>query len=207
MKTRFPEDFDAECPWCGSQARHRLVWQFFKEDMNIFQGDKKLNILHIAPEGCFRNRIKKHYHENYITADLLAKNVDVKMDITDIQYADKSFDLIYCSHVLEHVVDDRKAISEFYRVLKPGAKAIILVPVAPNLEKTDEDFTVTDPQERLRRFGQEDHVRTYGKDVVQRLEEPGFRVRQIRPSDILSDEEISYTGILKGSGDIFECQR
>lgn len=206
-KTKFPDDVEAGCPWCGSQSRHRLVWHYFQKTLKIFEQNEPFSFLHIAPESCFTQTLRSRLSGRYITADLLADNVDVKMDITDIQYPAETFDFIYCSHVLEHVDDDRKAIAEFHRVLKSAAIAIIMVPVSDQLNETDEDIQVTDPQERLRRFGQEDHVRVYGNDIMQRLEAPRFLVQRIRPSDLLSDVQIERMGILKGSGDIFVCRK
>ena len=78
-----------------------------------------------------------------------------KMDIQDIPLPDETLDVIYCSHVLEHVTNDRKAMAEFFRILKPGGYAMLAVPVT--VEKTIEDPTITDPGERHRLFGQYDH--------------------------------------------------
>jgi SAM-dependent methyltransferase len=103
----------------------------------------------------------------------------VRMDITDIQYPKDTFDVIYCSHVLEHVVDDRKAMREFHRVLRPDGWALLLVPIT--VEKTFEDPSVTDPEERLSVFGQEDHVRCYGPDYVERLRNPDSRFVSFAP--------------------------
>ena len=111
--------------------------------------------------------------EGYITADLLDPRVRVRMDITDIPYPNNFFDVIFCSHVLEHVPNDRRAMQEFSRVLKHEGWAVIMVPCFPERGKTFEDPSVTDPAERLRLFWQEDHVRLYGNDFVERLEASG----------------------------------
>jgi len=102
----------------------------------------------------------------------------IHMDITAIPFNDHTFDVILCSHVLEHVQDDRKAISELYRVLKPGGWAILMVPIDLDRATTFEDPSVIDPKERERLFGQHDHVRWYGRDFLTRLEQAGFIVRQ-----------------------------
>ncbi len=112
----------------------------------------------------------------YVTADLNDPSVDVRMDITNIPYSDCEFDVIVCSHVLEHVSDDRKAISELFRILKPGGWALLLVPIDPSRKETFEDPTITSPEERLHYFWQEDHVRLYGLDYRDRLEAAGFIV-------------------------------
>ena len=107
-----------------------------------------------------------HPNIDYLSADLNSPSAMVKMDITNIKYEDNSFDVIICNHVLEHIPDDRKAMSELYRVLKPGGWAILQVPISLLLNKTYEDPTVTTPEEREKVFGQSDHVRIYAKDYV-----------------------------------------
>ena len=129
----------------------------------------------------------------------------MKLDITDIPSPDESFDVIYCSHVLEHVPDDRKAINEFYRTLKTGGWAVLLVPTGP--EKTFEDISIVDPKERLRVFGNEDHMRTYGPDYVERLLEAGLKVELITASDFIESDEIMRMGITSAAGDIYYCTK
>ena len=97
-------------------------------------------------------------------------------DITAIDHSDESFDLIICSHVLEHIPDDRLAIRELFRVLKRDGTAILQVPISASLPSTIEDPWLSNPRERERRFGQHDHVRIYGADYTTRLEEGGFLV-------------------------------
>jgi len=110
----------------------------------------------------------------------------VKEDITNISFKDNSFDIIFCSHVLEHIEEDRKAMKELYRVLKPKGFAILQVPIK-NIENTFEDFSVKDPKEREKVFGQNDHVRIYGKDYKDRLIESGFNVKVDRFVDHLGE--------------------
>ena len=132
-------------------------------------------MLHVAPEACFEARFKKILGDRYLTADLFNPRAMVKMDITDIRYPDHSFDVIYCGHVLEHVLDDRKAMSEFYRTLKTSGWAILLVPIIA--DETFEDASIVEPEDRLAAFGQADHVRIYGPDYVDRLRAVGFEVQ------------------------------
>lgn len=128
------------------------------------------------------------------------------MDVTDIQYEDGSFDVIYCSHVLEHVPDDRKAMAEFHRVLKPDGWAILLVPITAS--KTIEDPSVTAPEDRLRLFGQEDHVRKYGPDYIDRLINAGFAVKEIAATDFLSERGIRRMEVQTHvAGNIFLCTK
>ena len=112
----------------------------------------------------------------------------VKMDITEIDYPDKSFNVIICNHVLEHIIDDKKAMNELYRVLKPGGWGILQVPMSLSLTTTYEDFSITDPTQREQVFGQSDHVRIYAIDYLDRLKESGF---QVDPFEWWTDDEFS----------------
>jgi ubiquinone/menaquinone biosynthesis C-methylase UbiE len=127
------------------------------------------------------------------------------MDIAAIPFSDRSFDLIYCSHVLEHVPEDRKAMRECNRVLADDGMAILIVPIMA--EKTIEDPTITDPKERLRLFGQEDHVRKYGPDYSERLQEAGFRVEVITPANFLNQEEVVRFGLAHTGSRLFICRK
>jgi SAM-dependent methyltransferase len=195
---------DAQCAHCGALERHRLLWLFLSTKTDLFDGKAK-KMLHVAPELCFENRFKRLLGSNYITADLLDNRAVVKMDITNIQCPDQSFDVVYCSHVLEHVPDDRRAMREFYRVLKNDGWAILLVPI--NSEKTFEDPTVTSPEERLKVFGQKDHVRRYGPDYVNRLREAGFNVESTRVSDLVNREEAEKMGLTGFGEAIYYCTK
>ena len=143
--------------------------------------------------------------KDYITADLYDPQTTVKMDITDIPYPDAYFDVIYCSHVFEHVLDDKKAMREFHRVLKPFGWAILLVPITA--EKTFEDPSITEPSERLRVFGQDDHVRRYGIDYADRLHECGFEVKVSYVSDLVEKDSAERMGLTPASGEIYYCTK
>ena len=195
---------DALCPHCGSLERHRLLWLFVTSKTDLFEKQAR-SVLHVAPETCLEPRFRRRLGNNYLTADLFNPCVDVAMDITDIQYPDESFDVIYCSHVLEHVPDDRAAMKEFYRVLDSDGWAILLVPIIA--EKTFEDPFVTDPQERRKLFGQEDHVRSYGPDYVDRLRDAGFDVTTVQVADLVDREAAVSMGLTAASGDIFYCTK
>ena len=183
---------DAACPFCNSVERDRLNLIFLHEQTNLFDGQPK-RLLHVAPESAFKKIFSKAVGEGYLTADLMAEDVMEKMDITNIQHPDESFDIIYCSHVLEHVPDDRRAMREFYRCLSQDGWAVINVPITA--EKTFEDPSITSREERLRLFGQTDHVRRYGSDYKDRLIDTGFRVAVFSPQDLLSSSEIEYYGL------------
>ncbi len=162
-------------------------------------------MLHVAPEVCLEPKFREYLGNNYLTADLYNPNAMVKMDITDIQYPDQSFDCIYCSHVLEHVQDDKRAMREFFLVLKNDGWAILLVPITS--EQTIEDPSITDPEERLKVFGQQDHVRRYGLDYIDRLREAGFRVEITKVCDFVDDKEAIEMGLTPASGEIYYCTK
>lgn len=193
---------DARCVHCRSLARHRLVWLYFLEMTDLMDGAQK-RVLHVAPEPCLEGRLRQRLGSGYVTADFQAGRADMQMDVTAIDYPDEHFDVIYCSHVLEHVQDDRRAMREFRRVLKPDGWAVLLVPV--NAEKTREDPSVVDPAERLRLFGQKDHVRMYGPDYGDRLREAGFVVTVLRVPDFRPPREAGSMGLTAQSGEIYRC--
>lgn len=195
---------DAKCMFCGALERHRFVWRYFESETNLFNGEQK-KVLHVAPENCFEPRLRKRLGSNYITADLLDPQAMIRMDITDIQFPDNYFDVIYCSHVFEHVPDDRKAMREFFRTLKPNGWAILLVPIT--VEKTFEDPSIVNPSERLRIFGQVDHVRRYGSDYIDRLKESGFNVKMSYATDLFQKNEIKIAGLSTASGAIYYCTK
>lgn len=198
-----PRD-DAQCVYCGALERHRLLWLFLHAKTNLFDGQAK-SMLHVAPESCLEARFRDRLEGGYLTVDLLNPKAQVRMDVTDIQFGDESFDVIYCSHVLEHIPDDRKALREFYRVLKKDGWAILLVPIT--VERTFEDSSIIDPEERVKFFGQADHVRSYGPDYVDRLREAGFGVQITSASDLVNAEDAIMMGLTAASGNIYYCTK
>ena len=149
----------AQCPRCGSLQRHRLLWLYLKHKTNFFRDH--LKVLDIAPLYFLQEACKKLKNLTYISADLSSPIVMIKMDITDINLPDNQFDCILCYHVLEHILDDEKAMRELFRILKPRGWAILQSPVDDNLDKTIEYPNTVSP---------EGHVRMYGKDYITRLE-------------------------------------
>ena len=148
--------------------------------------------LHIAPEVCIMRHLKPHFAGHpgqYVTADLESPLADLHFDVQQIPLADDSVDVILCNHLLEHVADDRKALCELYRILKPGGWGILLSPVEADYEQTFEDDTITDPDERTRIFGQYDHRRIYGADYTDRLRAAGFEAADIDYAASFTDAE------------------
>jgi SAM-dependent methyltransferase len=187
---------NALSPSTLSLERHRLIWLYLKNETDFFTAEKK--VLHIAPEQCFLKLFKAQNNLNYITADLYSPIADVKADICDLPFEEKQFDVVFCNHVLEHIEDDKKAMSELYRVLKPGGMGIFQIPQDLTLETTYEDFSITSEEERKKHFGQYDHVRVYGKDYFDRLRSVGFTVNETDYSKTLSPELITKYCLVKG---------
>lgn len=161
----------------------------------------------MAPESTLRRLIAKQRHLDYVTADLDPRKGQVQMDLTDTKQPDATYDVILCSHVLEHIPDDRKAMREMHRMLRPGGWALVLTPTRLD-RPTDEDPSVQDPDERTRRFGQPDHVRYYGADLPDRLREAGFAMKVVRAHEVLTDEEQELWAIDDGSaGQLFMCSK
>jgi SAM-dependent methyltransferase len=194
---------NARCPSCGALERHRLAWLFFQGHTDLFAGGPK-KVLHFAPEPVLSSRFSQLSGLDYTTADLNDPAAMVKADITDLQFPDETFDVVYCSHVLEHVPDDRRAMRECRRVLKHGGYAVMVVPITA--VSTAEDPSITDPKERERLFGQSDHVRRYGPDFADRLREAGFEVSVYTPDDVARGQTVR-SAIPQGTEPVYLCRR
>lgn len=188
---------NALCPNCQSLERHRLIWLYLKERTDFFKSS--LNVLHIAPEACFIPRFEKLHKDRYITADIESPLAKVKMDIHQMPFEENAFDVVLCNHVLEHVQNDLQALKEIYRVLNPGGFAILQVPFfGPIPETTFEDPSITDPKERERVFGQDDHVRRYGTDYPKRIEQCGLTPIEDDFVNTLPEATRQRFGLVKG---------
>jgi SAM-dependent methyltransferase len=172
---RFHGEHD-QCPGCGSLMRHRALLLLLRDQYGL--ADRERRVLHVGPGAAVAGWLEQRRNLDYVTADLDSPIAKVQLDATDMPFEDESFDFAICVHVLEHIPDDRAALREFFRVLKPGAEAVFQVPPS-DLETTHEDPSVTDPHERERLFGQYDHVRLCGADYAARIAESGFEVRRV----------------------------
>ncbi|NAW51028.1 methyltransferase domain-containing protein [Elizabethkingia argentiflava] len=185
---------NALSPGTLSLERHRLLWLYLQRETDFFT--KNYKVLHIAPEQEFLRKFRKQKNLDYTSADLFSPIVDVKADILDLPFEDESFDIIICNHVLEHIVEDTKAMGELYRVMRKGGWGVFQVPMRPHVEDTYENFSITDPKERQKHFGQYDHVRWYGMDYFDRLQQVGFQVEANRYSQQFSTEDQKRYSIL-----------
>ena len=197
---------NAGCPKCGCNDRDRLVYTYINHELEIF---KKPNtkILHIAPEIVIMQKFLEHGFTNYHCGDFFAEGQHANyshdlvkhMDVQNLPFDNNSFNLVICNHVLEHVLDEERAMKEIYRVLNEGGKAILQVPISPVLKKTISDPSITDEGMREDVFGQKDHVRLFGMDYAVKLESCGFIVKtfnlhQKYPKFGLNPKEILFIG-------------
>ena len=179
---------DVICDFCRSAPRHRIIAEWADKNSELIRNSK---VLYFAPELSMmlwfkRNGIKVR------TADLFDKKADLKLDLTALDLPSESEDIIFCNHVLEHVSDPLKALSELHRVLRKGGRLIISFPIDESLEKTREDKTAT-PEERIKLFGQDDHLRLFGNDSREMLENAGFEADLIDLSE-MPDDIVPVTG-------------
>jgi hypothetical protein len=171
------------CPRCGSFSRHRAITLLL--DRIDLPGGR---VLHFGPEPLFDRVFAARPQLQRVTADLYAP-ADLRLDITDTDLPDGSFDLILCSHVLEHVPDDRAAMAELHRALSDGGVALVLTPYRPD-QPTFEAPSISSPLDRMVAFGQHDHVRVYGSDLTERLGDAGFEVEDRTAGDLFDQATI-----------------
>jgi len=195
---------NAICPGCGSHERHRALWLYCQGLLAALDGP--FDLLHFAPEYALRERIEALSSTRYVTVDLDGEGVDVAADITDMPFGDASFDGILCSHVLEHVHDDRAAMAELCRLLRPEGWAAVLVPLDLNRTETYEDPAIVTPEQRERAYWQEDHMRLYALDIADRLQEAGLEVETVRVAETLPAVAVRRHGLLPEEV-IFRCTR
>lgn len=193
------------CPRCGSRARHRFLWTYLQQSQ-LLAPDVRL--LHLAPEPALAERLRGM--TEYTSADVSRGAAMVTADVTALPFEDGSFDLVLCSHVLEHVRDDAAAMREIARVLAAPGVALIQTPVNYDQSLTYEDPGETDPEARLRQFSQDDHVRVFGTDIRDRLERAGFSV-SVASADDVDERDAARYGLDRGAwpmrNDIYRCER
>lgn len=191
------------CPRCNAKARHRRVWLYLQQKTNLFTDP--LAVFHVSPKYALSRRLSRMAHLDYVAGDIAHRpHISMRMDLTAVPVADERFDAVICVHVLEHIEDDRAAIAEIHRVLKPGGWALISVPIRLD-QPTYEDASIVTAAAREAAFGETTHVRFYGYDLRDRLASAGFDVSVDLGSEI--DEETRSRFGLLDDENIFMCRK
>jgi len=183
------------CPRCDCHDRERHL-MLYLQAVGLFSALKDSTVLHFAPELRLSERIAETRPSRYVKCDLYPRSPDlVRVDMLAIPFADESFDFVVANHVLEHVDDDLKALGEIRRVLKIGGHAILQTPYSQKLHHTWEDAGIADERARLQAFGQEDHVRLYGRDIFDRFCAAGLTSRVRQHADLLEHVDAAECGV------------
>lgn len=184
-----------ECPACGASDRDRHLLLYIKA-AGILSAIKGKTVVHFAPESAIKRKIEQAAPARYIRCDLFPRQEAVeRVDILAMPFANASVDLLIANHVLEHVADDLRAVAEIRRVLKPGGLAIMQTPYCAKLHTTWKDDGIDDDQARLQAYGQEDHVRLYGLDIVRRFTASGLESRVGKHRELLPDRDPITNGV------------
>lgn len=202
---RFKDDWNrpnALCWRCGSHERQRAQWLLLERRHELLASARSL--LHFSPEWCLVQRLREWPRLRYVTADLDAQNVDLHLDVTALALPDGAFDAVLCSHVLEHVPNDARAMAELRRITAPTGFCLVMVPLDLTRAETYEDATIVTASERERAFLQHDHVRLYAPDIAQRLAAAGFAVETVDLCRELGSDAVHF-GLL-ASDLIFVCR-
>ena len=198
-----PDLLNAVCPWCGSHVRHRALWLYIERRTELLT--KPTRLLHLAPEHVIAERLQARTNIDYLSADLDQPAME-NWDLTDVPHPDDSFDAIVCSHVLEHIPDDRAAMRELRRILRPDGWAIVQVPIDYERAETLEDPAVATPEQRERAYWQDDHMRLYANDFPDRLRSEGLEVTVDSYLRTLPPDEIDRFGLISLE-DIYVCRK
>ncbi|MBU0958232.1 MAG: glycosyltransferase [Nanoarchaeota archaeon] len=176
-----------QCPRCNSFERHRFLYLYLKRILN----KEKIKLLHIAPEKGISKYLKDKKNIEYLSIDIDEKRAMKKADITNLPFENNSFDLIICNHILEHINNDKKAISELAKVLKKGGQTIISVPLSIN-KRTIEDPKIKTDEDRERVYQYKGHVRLYGtEEFPELLNKKGFKVTKIESKQFFPKETVN----------------
>lgn len=204
--------FNVQCPYCKSYERHRSQWLYYKRETDLMHPKRSISVLHCAPEQLFFEHFEAEDLVDYYPVDkwtgytVCGKHMRDYVDLTDLPYLDDQFDYILCNHVLEHIPNERQALSEIRRTLKTDGIAFINVPIDETLHETLEDPAYNTDALHLKYYGQCDHVRKYGMDFPARLEEAGFSVTCVVVGEYFSKNEITLYG-LSPMEQIYFCRK
>jgi SAM-dependent methyltransferase len=195
---------DGYCPRCDAKARHRRIWLWLEENTNLRKDE--LRLLEVAPWWSLSRRLRSLPNVRFqgVDRERAGPNVTLVGDVIALPLEAGSFDAVLCIHVLEHVEDDRRALAELYRVVRPGGWALVSVPIRLD-QDTYEDPSITDPAERQVAFGERSHVRWYGRDLADRLTAAGFEV-ELHLASAIPDETCKRFG-LRRDENLFHCRK
>ena len=191
------------CPRCDSHERHRALWLYLIRRTDLLSA--RHEVLHLAPEPSIAEHLRGRDNLGYVSADLESPLAMLHFDIQDIPFRDATFDVVLCGHVLTEVPDDRQAMREMRRVLRPGGWAIVMAAVEPGRAETYEDPSITEPEARRAAFLEPLNVRVYGADFADRLRDAGFDVDVIPFPRELDDDAIRRYGLLPAD-QIYLCR-
>ena len=180
-RKRYTSPESVLCPYCGSAPRHRVICQWLADNKDALGSSPR--ILMWAAESNIKRWLRKQGFR-YTTADLMDTFADVRADIQNSPFADGSWDFITCNHVLEHVPDFRAALRELRRILAKDGILEITAPTDYRFTTTYEDPSIVAEAERIEHFGQHDHLRVFGSDFKQQIEQCGFRVEVVCGDDM-----------------------
>jgi hypothetical protein len=175
---------NSRCPGCGSLERHRFLWLYLTKRTPLLSG--RLRVLHTAPEPCLEERLRPRPNLRYRSVDLFNPHADVQADLAALPLPDGAFDALVSCHTLEHVVEDRAAMGELSRVLRPGGWAVIMAPFDPAIPDVLEDPANDTPTKRMAAYGHPYHYRIYGRGLLTRLAEAGLEAEVVSSCDFLT---------------------
>lgn len=183
-----------ECPCCGAHDRERHVWLYLQAS-KLLERQATGRVVHFAPERRLGPRLRA-LSAAYTACDLFPADASIeRADITAMPFPAGSVDLLVANHVLEHVDDDLRALDEIARVLRPGGCAVLQTPYSAALTATWSDPGIAAPQARLHAYGQEDHVRLYGRDIFERFASRGLVSRVVQHAELLSGVDARQAGV------------
>jgi len=181
------------CPVCNSADRDRWLWHVLKKETTVFEGE--CNVLHIAPEKFSYRMMHANPKCDYYAGDIMRGVTMHQIDLTNLQFKDDFFDYIIANHVLEHIPNELKAFEEMKRVLNKDGKCILSFPVCLDMD-TFEDSKIVSKEDRIKYYGEWNHVRLYGRDYQKRIEQYGFHVKTMIPKEQMSKEDVGRYGLI-----------